>query len=73
MGDVVRIDFKETTGKVAPEKVLTAALEENLREVAVVGLDSENNLYCAFSDGDILDILGALDIARDQILRAIND
>ena len=72
MGEVVMLDMW-VTGKVPPERVLSAALAANLQDVAIVGIMEDGKLYCAFSDGNVLEILGSLDLARDQILRALDE
>jgi hypothetical protein len=73
MGDVVTLDIEKITGKVPPERVLSAALVANLQDVTIVGTTADGKLYCAFSDGNVLEILGSLDVARDQILRALDE
>lgn len=73
MGNVVQLDLSKTTGRVPPERVLTAALAANLEDVAVVGVAGDGKLYIAFSDGDVLQILGSLDIAKFMIMQAIED
>lgn len=73
MGEVVYFDFSKTEGRVPPERVLTAALAANLEDVAVVGVSPDGKLYIAFSDGDILQILGSLDIAKFMILQAVEE
>ena len=73
MGDVVTLDMEKITGKVPPERVLSAALAANLQDVAIVGITEDEKLYIASSDSNVLKILGSLDLARDQILRALDE
>lgn len=73
MGDVVTLDMERITGKVPPERVLSAALAANLQDVAIVGITEDEKLYIASSDSNVLKILGSLDLARDQILRALDE
>lgn len=59
----------ETRLDIAPEKVLSAAIEAELESVIVIGRDKDGNLYLAASGGDVFETNWLLDIAKQEILK----
>lgn len=59
-----------TYGPVPVQNVLEGALEADLKEVMVIGLDEMDGLYVACSTGDKPDLLYLLERAR---IRAMSD
>lgn len=59
------IDFPGATSlDIPPQTVLEGALEQDLGEVLVVGFKEDGALYLASTSGDLLHLLGMLDMAR---------
>lgn len=54
----------QTSLDLSPSDVLEGALEQGLASVLVIGFLSDGSLYLASSSGDLLEILGTLDMAR---------
>ncbi len=71
MGEVIELNSNRDV--ITAEQVLKSALEIDFQNVIVVGMKEDGNIYFALSDGGngALDALAMLDIAHDQILRAI--
>ena len=53
-----------TSLDIPPKKVLEAALSEDLEWAVVIGFREDGSLYLASSTGDLLEILGSLDLAK---------
>lgn len=53
-----------TTLDIPPSDVLEGALEQGLEDVIVIGFKEDGALYLASSSGDLLRILGTLNMAK---------
>ena len=66
--DNVKILNVNTTLDVPSERVLEAALKSELKNVIVIGFDTDHHLYFASSMGDCGDTLWWIEIAKKRLL-----
>lgn len=70
MGDVIESGII-TKLPLPPEKILNGGLNENLREVIVIGLTQDEEFYFAMSSGDRRDILWLLELAKGELMKEV--
>lgn len=61
---------RPTTLPVLVERVLQRAIEEDLAEVIVIGMDKSDEFYFAMSESDTDKLMAQLDIAKAMLLNA---
>lgn len=66
----IREDRGERETLVAPDNVLSKAIEAELKQVVVVGVDSNDEMYVALSSKHVADGLFLLHKASAMILRS---
>ena len=67
MGDVVNLDIP-TLADMPAEKILNAAISQNLGEALVVGWRENGDLYFAGTTSNVAEVLLLLEMAKKEIL-----
>lgn len=69
MGDVVVLNIDHCTLPIPCERVISAALRANLKEVVIAGWAEDGTFYFAMSETNAANIGHVLDLAKATLIR----